>query len=103
MMAWRTTAPACMNEDTREVYLLLRRNPLGLNIRQMEEALGRETGDEGIKQAVRWLKSHNYIARVTRRTDNLIVWALHRCDTPQQKTQGPHVTFYTDVPPSCVT
>ena len=44
-MPWRTTAPLCMDEDTKE--------------------------------AMRWLKSHNYIMRVTRRTDNLIVWSLH--------------------------
>ena len=82
-----------MNDDTKQVYLLLRRNPQGMNLRQIEEALGREKGDEGIKESIRWLKAHNYIVRVTRRTDNLIVWALHRCDTPQQKTHGPRVTF----------
>ena len=96
-MTWRTTAPACMNDDTKQVYLLLRRNPQGMNLRQIEEALGREKGDEGIKESIRWLKAHNYIVRVTRRTDNLIVWALHRCDTPQQKTHGPRVTFFMDV------
>ena len=82
-----------MDEDTKAVYLLLRKNIQGMNIRQIEEALGREKGDEGIKEAMRWLKSHNYIMRVTRRTDNLIVRSLHRCDTPQLKMHGPRVTF----------
>lgn len=51
-----------------------------MNLRQIEEALGREKGDPELKEIITKLRDEGWIYRVTKGADRLTVWSAYDTD-----------------------
>lgn len=63
-----------LSPTAKELFGIIRSTPGGMTTIDMENALGRDRGDEEIKAAVRELKRKGLIRRRSKGENNLIIW-----------------------------